>query len=84
MINRVIRGFAVLPPKTSGSYYRITNASEVRTDPIVDIILFPVALRPNADYGLIILEVSRSHLMDAPQSVGLLWTSDQPDAETST
>ena len=28
--------------------------------------------------GLLIVEVSRSH------SVGLLWTSDQPDAETST
>jgi len=28
--------------------------------------------------GLLIVETSRSH------SVGLLWTSDQPDAETST
>ena len=28
-------------------------------------------------------EVSRSH-SDTPQSVGLLWTSDQPVAETST
>jgi len=24
------------------------------------------------------------HIQDAPQSVGLLWTSDQPDEETST
>jgi len=31
---------------------------------------------------LLIHEVSRSH-NDAPQSVGLLWTSDQPAAETS-
>jgi hypothetical protein len=30
-----------------------------------------------------IIEDSRSH-SDAPQSVGLLWTSDQPDAETTT
>jgi hypothetical protein len=29
------------------------------------------------------IEASRSHL-DTPESVRLLWTSDQPDAETST
>jgi len=44
---------------------------------------FAVALRPNAGHGLLILEVPRSH-NDAPQSVGLLWTSDQLAAETST
>jgi hypothetical protein len=33
--------------------------------------------------GLLILKDSLSH-SDTPQSVGLLWTSDQPDAETST
>jgi len=38
---------------------------------------------PPVDQGLLIREVSRSH-NDAPQSVGLLWTSDQPVAETST
>jgi len=27
---------------------------------------------------------SRLHSLDTPHSVGLLWTSDQPDAETST
>jgi hypothetical protein len=32
---------------------------------------------------LLIIEVSRS-LSDTPQSVGLLWTSNQPDAENST
>jgi len=42
-----------------------------------------MALRPNEGHGLLILEVSRSHT-DAPQSVGLLWTSDQVVAETST
>jgi hypothetical protein len=30
------------------------------------------------------VEVLRSHTLDIPQSVGLLWTSDQPVAETST
>jgi len=33
--------------------------------------------------GLLIVEDSWSH-SDAPHSVGLLWTSDQPDAETYT
>ena len=41
----------------------------------------PKALRPNAGQGLLILEVSRSH-SHTPQSVGLLWKSDQPVAET--
>jgi hypothetical protein len=35
------------------------------------------------DHGLLILEVSRSH-SDTSQSVELLWSSDQPGAETST
>jgi hypothetical protein len=43
-----------------------------------------VALRPNADHGLLILEVFYITHNDAPQSVGLLWTSDQLVAETST
>jgi hypothetical protein len=33
--------------------------------------------------GLLIIEASWSH-SDTPHSVGPLWTSDQPDAETST
>jgi len=32
---------------------------------------------------LLIIEASRSH-SDTPHWVGLLWTSDQPDEETST
>jgi hypothetical protein len=47
------------------------------------LFVFAVAPRPNAGHGLLILEVSRSH-NDAPQSGGLLWTSDQLVAETST
>jgi hypothetical protein len=45
---------------------------------------FSVALQPIAGQCLLILEVSRSHSLDPPQSVGLLWTSDQLVAETST
>jgi hypothetical protein len=44
----------------------------------------PVALQPSAGYGLL---VSGGFLIthnDGPQSVGLLWTSDQLVAETST
>jgi hypothetical protein len=32
---------------------------------------------------IIIIEASRSH-SDTPQSVELIWTGDQPDAQTST
>jgi len=42
-----------------------------------------MALRLNAEHGLLIFEVSISH-NDASQSVGLLWTSDQPVTNTST
>ena len=38
---------------------------------------------PLAGFSLLILEVPRSH-NDTTQSVGLLWTSDQSVAETST
>jgi hypothetical protein len=47
-------------------------------------ILFSLALQPSAGYGPL---VSRGFLIthdDAPQSVGLPWTSDQLVAETST
>jgi hypothetical protein len=38
--------------------------------------------QPRVGQGLLIIEASRSH-SDTPQAVGLLWTSDQPDAVTS-
>jgi hypothetical protein len=41
----------------------------------------PVAQQPPVDQDFLITEVSRSH-SDTPHSVGLLWTSDQPDVET--
>jgi hypothetical protein len=43
----------------------------------------PNGAKPLVGQGLIIIEASRSH-SDTPHSVGLLWTSDQPDAQTST
>jgi len=39
--------------------------------------------QPLVGQCLLIVEDSRSH-SDTPHSVGLLWTSDQSDAETST
>jgi hypothetical protein len=42
-----------------------------------------MALQPVVGLGLLIIEASRLH-SDTPHSVGLLWTSDQPDAETPT
>ena len=42
-----------------------------------------MAQQPLVDQGLLIVEDSRSH-SGTPHAVGLLWTSDQPDAETFT
>jgi len=42
------------------------------------LLFFPMAQQPLVGQGLLIIEASRSH------SVGLLWASDQPAAETST
>jgi len=48
------------------------------------ITVLLLARRPPVGQGFLIHEVSRSTNNDAPQSAGLLWTSDQPIAETST
>jgi len=45
-------------------------------------IFFSADLTAVLGRGLLFVEVSRSH-SDAPHSVGLLWTSDQPNAQTS-
>jgi len=42
-----------------------------------------MAHQPLVCQGLLIIEDSRPH-SDTQHSLGLLWTSDQPDAETST
>jgi len=42
-----------------------------------------MAQQPLVGQGLLITEASRSY-SDTPQSVGLLWASDQPNARTST
>lgn len=45
--------------------------------------LLLLARHPLVDQGLLIHEVSRSD-NDTPQSVGLLWASDRPDAKAYT
>jgi hypothetical protein len=48
------------------------------------LVFFPhMAPQPVVCLGLSVVEASRSH-SDTPHSLGLLWTSDQPDAETFT
>jgi hypothetical protein len=44
---------------------------------------FSIAQQRLVGQGLHIIDSSRSH-SDTPHSVGLLWTSDEPDADTST
>jgi len=43
-------------------------------------IFFPMARQPLVCQGRLIIEAARSH-SDTPQSVGLVWTSDQPFAK---
>ena len=45
---------------------------------------FPMPRQPLGGLDLLVAEASRSHFLDTPHSVGLLWTSDQPVVETST
>ena len=60
----------------------IKSARFINFNPKLDFF-FPMAQQPLVGRGLIIIKASRSH-SGTPQSVGLLWTSDQPDTETST
>ena len=49
----------------------------------VTIIFFPLAQQPLVGQAFLMIEGLHSH-SDTPHSVGLLWKSDRPDAETST
>jgi hypothetical protein len=46
-------------------------------------VSFIIARQSLEGQGILIFEASPSH-SDTPHSVGLLWTSDQPDAQNST
>ena len=50
-----------------------------------EILPRPLALVSTTLVGQDLLcDVPRSHSLDTPHPVGLLWTSDQPDPDTST
>ena len=46
--------------------------------------VLPMAHQPLEGLGLLIIEATLSQSLDTPHSVAVLWTSDQPEAETST
>jgi hypothetical protein len=54
----------------------IAGGNTTHSEPYGASLRFRVTATP---YG-----ASRSHSLDTPHSVGLLWTTHQPDAETST
>jgi hypothetical protein len=47
------------------------------------VTFFAMGQQPLVEQGLLVVEAARSH-SDTPHSVGLLCTSDQLEAETST
>ena len=64
----------------------IQNLVAVATWPpgyVHPLTFYSMAQQPPVGQGLPVIEASRSH-SGIPQSVGLLWTSDQPVAEAST
>jgi len=77
-------GFELAIPASEPPQIRALESATTEMGNNIFSFLFPVALRPNAGHGFLVLEVSISHSLGAPHSMGLLWTSDLPDAETST
>jgi hypothetical protein len=59
------------------------NTGNKMTIQMIEIFFRPVAQEPVVGKGLLIIKALRTH-SDTPHSVGLLWTSDQPDARNST
>ena len=62
--------------------YRLQNYQLQKLLCITVLFFLPWRNSPSVVQGLLIIVDSRSH-SDTPHAVGLLWTSDQPDAETS-
>ena len=60
------------------TFFHLYLRKEISSSPLP-----PMAQQPPSGQGLLIINSSRLH-SETPHSVGLLWTSDQPDAETST
>jgi hypothetical protein len=64
-----------------GRLFRLYTAKYILG--FVWFLFVTMAQQPLVDQGLLMIEDSWLH-SDTPLSVGLLWTSDQPEAETST
>jgi hypothetical protein len=60
--------------------YRVSVCAILFVD---TINFFPMAQQPREGQDLLIIEASTLH-SDTPHPLELLWTGDQPDAETST
>jgi hypothetical protein len=69
--------------KCSTRLQRTKAAQVVHKSSLISSNIFLMVQQPLVGQGLLIFQASRSH-SDTAQSVGLIWTSDQPDAETST
>jgi hypothetical protein len=77
----VVRRFTVISRLGNTSQHSVCSAFwmwKFSTTPPL-----PMAQQTLVGQGLLIIDVSRSH-SDTPHSLRFLWTSDQPDAETST
>jgi hypothetical protein len=69
---------------SAASYYYLWLCSQLLFLWLCSQLLFSLALQPIAGYGLLVHEVFVITHNDAPQSVGILWASDQLVAKTST
>ena len=61
----------------------LSDKREKYEDTVNRVITFSMAQQPLEGQGVLIIAASRSY-SDTPQSVGLPWMSDQPDADTPT
>ena len=59
----------------------VCNKRHLTSSELDNCPFLPMAHEPLVDQGILIIEASGLH-SDTPRSVGLLWTNDQPDAET--
>jgi hypothetical protein len=69
---------------TSGYIVNSTGINNLKVLCLLIFFFSHGATAPSVGQGLLIVEASRSHTSDTPHSVGLLWTSDQLVAKTST
>jgi hypothetical protein len=62
-------------------YIILLSPTQVRMSNHIAIYFFSMVQQPLVGQGLLNVQASRTH-SDTPHLAGLLWTSDQPDAET--